>query len=465
MKIILASQSSDVRSQAASGQRLVNLYAEMNPEGAKYPYTLYGTPGLVKWADTASSSGIQGMQVMGGLLYVISANTVYKITTAGVVATVGTITGAQLQVDLSNNGTEMVAVTSDQDAFVITSASVAQIASGLPANVTSACFLDGYHVFSKASTGEFYISTAYDPATIDATDFATAEESPDNLVRCTAFNSALWLFGETSYEVYYNSGASDFPFEQISGAVNTSRGCAAKFSVAQEDNTLFFLGDDRIVYRVQGYTPQRVSTHAVESAFNEYTTIDDAIAFVYTQSGHKFYVLTFPTENATWVYDVASQVWHERKSFDTNRWRINCHVNFAGKNLVGDYSNGKIYELDLDVYKDDSDTIERIAEGSVIWNDKKRLIYDTVSLDLEAGTGLITGQGSNPQVILTYSDDGKKTWSNERWATMGAIGKYNTQIIWRRLGAARERIFRFEITDPVKVTINGAYVDARACRS
>ena len=462
MKILLAHQSSDVRSKASSGQRLVNLYAEPNPEGAKYPFTLYGTPGLSEWADTASRTAIQGAQVMGGLLYVISGNTVYKITEAGVVSTVGSITGTQRQVDLSNNGTQMTAITYDEDAFVITSSSVAAISSGLPANVTSSCFLDGYTVFSKASTGVFTISSAYDSTTIDALDVATAEESPDNLRRVTAFNSSLWLFGETSYEVYYNSGNADFPFEQISGAVNTSRGCLAKGSVAQEDNTLFFLGDDRIVYRVQGYTPQRVSTFAVENAFNEYTTLTDAFAFIYTQAGHKFYVITFPSENATWVLDIATGMWHERESFGLGRWRINGHVNFAGKNLVFDYTNGKIYELKLDVYTDNGEVIKRTAEGSVIWVDEQRLTYDSVRLDIDAGVGLATGQGSDPMVIITYSDDGKKTWSNERWVPIGKIGEYKNRAITKRLGQARERIFRFEITDPIKVNITGAYANVRA---
>lgn len=467
MKIMLAHQAGDVRSQATSGQLLVNLYAEMNPEGSKYPFTLYGTPGFssTAWADTGSSSGIQGGQVMGDNLYVVSNNTVYKITTAAAVSTVGTITGTQDIVDLSNNGTQMVCVTVDGDAFVITSATVAQIASNLPANVSSSCFLDGYHVFSKSDSGQFYITTSYDCTTIAADDFATAEESPDNLVRVTSFNSALWLWGTTSYEVYYNSGNADFPFEQISGAVNTSRGLLAKMCVSQEDNSMFFIGDDRVAYRVQGYTPQRVSTHAVESEWEGYDTVSDAFGFIYTQAGHKFWIVTFPTEGKTWVMDIATGMWHQRKSYLLDRLRINGYAKFAGKHLVFDYSNGKIYEWDLDVYAEAGNTIERIAEGSVVWKEGDRLIYDMVHLDLDAGVGLATGQGSDPQVIMQYSDDGKKTWSNERWTSMGAIGEYFKRIIWRRCGIARERIFRFKITDPVKVAITGAYAKVRVCRS
>lgn len=467
MKILLGSQSYEARSEGSTGQRLVNMYAEPNPEGSKYPFTLYHTPGLTEWADLGTGTTIFGMQVMDDNLYAVSNNTVFKISSSGTVSTVGTITGTQGRVDLSNNGTQMTIITPDGDGFVATSSAVNEITDGDFPTASSTAFLDGYTIVSKSGTGQFNISALLDSTSWDALDFATAEETPDNLVRVFAFNSALWLFGKSSFEVFYNSGNADFPFEQISGSANTRRGLLAKFSVAQEDNGLFFLGDDRILYRINGYNPQRISTHAMEHALQGYTTLDDAFGFIYTIEGHKFYIITFPTENKTWAYDIATGKIHERTSLEGNnpkRWFANCHAEFAGLNLVGHRSNGKIYKLDMENYTEDGTTIERIIQGSVQWQDGKRITYDRVRLDVDAGVGLTTGQGSDPQVMMRYSDDGTKTWSNEKWRSIGKIGEYKDRAIWRRMGTARERIFEWRLTDPVPWKVTGAYANGRIGR-
>ncbi|MBX4215919.1 hypothetical protein KW797_03145 [Candidatus Parcubacteria bacterium] len=461
MKILLGSQSYQARSKGSTGQRLLNMYAETNPEGSKYPFALYGTPGLTEWADLGTASAVDGMQTMAGSLYAYSNNEVFKVETDATKASIGNLTGSTGRLVLANNGTQMAAVTPDRQAFVTTSAAVARITDSDLPEVSYVTFLDGYHVFTHFGGGQFSITDLYDVTSLDAADFATAEELPDTLTCAIGFNGGLLLPGAASFEAYYNSGNADFPFEQQGGAVNTTRGWPAKFSFAQDDNSMFGLGDDRIVYRLEGYRPVRVSTHAVEAAIDSYETISDAFGFTYTQEGHKFYNLTFPTERATWVLDIATGLWHERGSLGLGLWRANCFSYFAGKNLVGDSVTGKIYELDLDVYTEDGDAIERIIEGSVQWKDGARLTYDMVRLDLDAGVGLITGQGSDPIVQMQFSDDGGRTWSNWRDATMGAIGVYKAMAIWRRCGSSRERIFRFKISDPVAVRITGAYADIR----
>jgi hypothetical protein len=467
MKILLAPQSYEARSKASTGARLVNLYAEPNPEGSKYPYTLYNTEGAVTFCDLGTTKEVQGMQKMGSLLYAVSGNEVFTVTEAGVKASIGTITGTEGRVDLSNNGTQMTLINPDGDGWVVTSSSVTAISDGDFPDANAVTFLDGYTIVSTAGSGQFNISGLLDSTLWDALDFATAEEAPDNLVRPYAFNSALWLFGEDSTEPYYNSGNADFPFEQISGAANTTRGLGAKFAVSQEDNGLFFLGNDRVIYRIVGYTPQRISNHSVEKALQGYSTVSDCFSFVLILDGHKFVVFTFPTANATHVYDIATGFWHERTTLVggiEKRWRANCHASFAGKQLVGDYLNGKIYELSPTVYTEDGNTIERIARGSVVWLDGKRLIHDWVRLDIDAGVGLATGQGSDPQVMMRFSDDGLNTFSNEAWRSFGAIGEYKKKSIWRRIGHAFERIYEFKITDPVPVRITGCYAGIRMGR-
>ena len=279
----------------------------------------------------------------------------------------------------------------------------------------------------------------------------------------------LWLFGESTTEVWFDSGDVDFPFSRIDGAF-MEVGCSAAASVAKIDNSIYWLGNDErgngTVWRANGYTPSRLSTHAIEHQLSTYSRIDDAKAFAYQQAGHSFYVLTFPTANRTWAYDVATGLWHERAWHDSagiqHRHRANCFASFAGRLLVGDWENGNIYALDLDTYTDNGDAIHRIRVSPHISHpDYRWLFFASLQVDLESGVGLVEGQGSDPQAMLQWSDDGAHTWSNERWASIGAMGHYKCRTAWNRLGKSRDRVFRLSITDPVKVIILGASADVR----
>jgi hypothetical protein len=278
----------------------------------------------------------------------------------------------------------------------------------------------------------------------------------------------LWVFGTDSVEVWYDSGATDFPLQRIQGAFNEI-GCVAAFSIAKLDNGLFWLGTDArgqgIVYRANGYTGVRVSTHAIEYAIAQYGNIADAIAYTYQQEGHAFYVLTFPTGNATWVYDVSTQVWHERAGFangDFMRHRSNCQCNFGGNIVVGDFESGNIYRFDLDVYADNGGIQKWLRSWRALptgQNNLKRTAHHSLQLDCETGVGLNDGQGSDPQVMLRWSDDGGHTWSNEHWSPVGKIGAYGHRTFWRRLGMTlklRDRVYELSGTDPNKIAIMGA---------
>lgn len=481
MKILLGFQSYEGDSTSAVGQRLINLYAEKNPDiagmtgseykqgtqlmvGSKYPWTLYGTPGQTLWLDMLSNSSIQGMETMGGLLYVVTGNDVFKVTPAGVKTKMGTITGAGGIVSMANNGTQIAIVADDTTGWVVTSADFAQITDMNFPGATSVCYLQSFGIFSTPDSIQFFISKGYDFTTYNSL-FASVISSPSNLVSVVSFNGLLWLFTGTSYEVWQNVGAALFPFQIIPGDANTTRGLAARDSVVQDNNTMYVLADDRVVYTFTGITPQRISTHAIESQIQKFGTVSDAIGYSYTQRGHKFYCLTFPTAGWTAVYDIAQGLWHERQTFGSSRWNPNSIVEFAGKVLVGDFQNGKIFSIDPYIYQDAGQPIERLVQGATTWEESMRITHDRVHLDIDTGVGLQVGQGSDPQVVMTYSDDGGNKWSNERWRSFGAVGKYKTRCVWRRNGQSRQRIYQWKITDPVPVRINGAYGDFRIGRA
>jgi hypothetical protein len=331
-------------------------------------------------------------------------------------------------------------------------------------------YLDGYFVFNEPDSQKVWVTQLLDGTSVDPLDFASAEGSPDGLVAVNVDHREAWLFGTDSIEVWYDAGQADFPLTRIQGAFNEI-GCVAAFSIAKLDNGLFWLGTDArgqgIVYRANGYTGVRVSTHAIEYAIAQYGNIADAIAYTYQQEGHAFYVLTFPSANATWVYDVATQAWHERAGWNTSlgeftRHRSNCQCNFGGNTVVGDYENGNIYTLDLDVYADNGGIQKWLRSWRALptgQNNLKRTAQHSLQLDCESGTGLITGQGSDPEIMLRWSDDGGHTWSNEHLSKMGKIGEYYRRVFWRRLGMTlklRDRVYEVSMTDPVKTAIMGA---------
>jgi hypothetical protein len=235
------------------------------------------------------------------------------------------------------------------------------------------------------------------------------------------------------------------------------------------DNSLFWLGADArgkgVVYRANGYTGARVSTHAVEWQIQQYSDISDAVAYTYQQDGHSFYVLSFPTADTTWVYDAATQLWHERAGFSNGnltRHRGNCQVAFNGEVLIGGYQDGSISAYDLTVFEDNGRPQKWLRSWRALptgANTLKRTIHHSLQLDCETGVGLNAVTGYDPQVMLRWSDDGGHTWSNEHWQSMGKLGKYSKRVIWRRLGATtklRDRVYEISGTDPVKVSITGA---------
>lgn len=466
------------RSLNMNAQRCVNLYPEMDQTG-KNVFALYGTPGLTLKV-TVGSGPIRALYAGETYLYAVSGNTVYYIDTSWVATALsGTLNTSTGTVAIDENTTQLILADGGDiyTSTLPTGAITAVSDPDVPASPSRVTVLDGYAITDNVGTGKFYISSVNDATAWDALDFATAEGAPDDILSVLADHRELWLFGVKTTEVWYNSGNSDFPFERIQGAF-IEQGCAAKHSVAKMDNAVFWLsGSDRgdcIVYKALGYQPKRISTHAVEYAISNYATISDAIGWTYEEEGHAFYVLTFPTGNATWVYDAATELWHERAYMNQatsvlGRHRANAHAYFNRAHAVGDFENGKIYQQDLDVYADNSDYIKRLRAAPVIADksDLNTIFHHRLQIDMETGVGLVSGQGSDPQVIMRYSNDSGHTWSNEIWGSAGLytggggnLGEFGRRVIYRRLGRGRNRVYEVSMTDPVKCVLIGAHLHA-----
>jgi hypothetical protein len=459
------------RSVNAADNRMVNLYPEMVPEGGKEAAFLTRCPGLLRKA-TVGTGPIRGMWQIKGSMYAVSGTGFYRVEVYGRTrlkgTLVGTVTGTG-PVSMSDNGTQIF-IACNPDGFIYNTVTEVfqQITDpDFPGAVTVG-YLDGYFVFNEPNSSRVWVTSLLDGLSIDPLDFASAEGDPDGLVSLIVDHREAWLFGTNSIEVWYDAGLADFPLQRIQGAFNEI-GCAAPYSVAKLDNGLFWLGSDArgrgIVYRANGYTGQRISTHAIEWQIQEYSDISDAIGYTYQQDGHAFYVLIFPTAQTTWVYDVATQTWHERAGWSNGefvRHRSNCQVVFSDEVLVGDFENGNIYAYDLNDYTDNGDVQKWLRSWRALptgQNNLKRSSQHNLQIDCEAGVGTNTGQGSDPQMMLRWSDDGGHTWSNEKWLPIGKIGEYFRRVIYRRLGMTlklRDRVYEVSGTDPVKITIMGA---------
>jgi len=507
MKSPILGSSYVVRSVNAADNRMVNLFAEIIPEAGKEPAFLQRCPGL-RLLATVGSGPIRGLWQFGGYGYAVSGTSLYKITSSWTATLLGTVVGTG-PVSMSDNGTQLFVAANGPSYIYNASTNVfAQIADpDFPGAVTVG-YLDGYFVFNEPNSQRVWITSLLDGASVDPLDFASAEGSPDGLVSLIVDHREAWLFGTNSVEVWYDTGASDFPLQRVQGAFNEI-GCAAAYSVAKLDNGLFWLGSDArgrgIVYRANGYTGQRISTHAVEWQIQQYGDLSDAIGYTYQQDGHAFYVLIFPGANTTWVFDVSTGAWHERAGWSNGaftRHRSNCQMNFGDEIVVGDYENGNIYAFDQDVYADNGSIQKWLRSWRALptgQNNLKRTAHHTLQLDCESGVGLngidpldpeppiddtldlnfvlqqyevyetpVTTVGVNPKVMLRWSDDGGHTWSNEHWSEMGRIGQYGHRVFWRRLGMTmklRDRVYEISGTDPVKIAIMGAELNVSPTRA
>jgi hypothetical protein len=472
MKTPILGSAYVARSVNAADNRMVNLFPEIIPEGGKEPAFLNRAPAL-KLLASVGVGPVRGLWVLKAnptRAFVVSGNEFYEIDTNYTATLRGTLTGTGTgPVSMADNGDQIFIAANPKGYIFNTSTNVfAEITDpDFPGAVTVG-YLNSYFVFNPPNSQKFYITQLLDGTQVDPLDFASAEGSSDGLVSLIVDHRELWLFGTDSVEVWYDAGTADFPLVRIQGAFNEI-GCAAPYSVAKLDNGLFWLGSDArgqgIVYRANGYTGQRISTHAIEWQIQQYGNISDAIAYTYQQDGHSFYVLIFPSANTTWVYDVATQAWHERAGFsngDFVRHRSNCQMAYNNDVIVGDFENGNIYAFDLNVFADNGQPQKWLRSWRALptgQNNLKRTTQHTMQLDCETGVGLNLGQGEDPQLMLRWSDDGGHTWSNEHWTSGGKIGVYQRRAIWRRLGMTlklRDRVYEVSGTDPVKISIMGA---------
>jgi len=454
----------------ADQERTVNLFFEpLESPGATSKSALYPTPG-VSVIQTASTGAGRAHFFMHGRELLVIGTTFWELSSGGTLSSIGVVASDSNPATISSNGEagQQIFVTSATNGYIYDTGTGAfsQVAF-LNGKATIGKHLDGFFLTLDAVTSTFYISNLLDGTTWQSTQFAQRSLAPDPWVSMEVNGRYVWLLGELTSEVWYNAGTSPFPFApHPSGLI--PYGITAPRSVAVAEGTLIWLGasssGDAFVLKASGFTPEVISDYPRQRIFNEYTTISDAQADVINYLGHTFYLLSFPTQDVTWAYDLQTGKWCEWGTWISEQnkyvaWRPRFHAMAFGEHRMLDASTGSVYRMAPDLTLDvDSRPIRRLRRAPALMRENERLFYQSFELDLEPGLGTESGQGVDPQIMLRLSNDGGKTWGAEMMRPAGRLGEYSRRVRWERLGAARRRVFEVSFSDPIPWRLTAAYL-------
>ncbi len=448
--------------------RLLNLYAEEQPEGARAKFALISTPGLRPFIEIGSGPvhAINGDSP--GLYYLVSGTKFYRASNVGTggplvvddLGEIGTPDGAlpwPSQIYTIAVGVEGAVVCVPPNAFTCTHTGALHPLGGtFPGDVSSVAYLDGYFVFtSTVDLSEFFICGLLDPTNYNALDFAHADAASQRIGRVIAHRGDLWLMGDAAIEVWYNSGDADFPFRRRQGGViPVSLGGPA--NPAQADGSVFWIGQDGIVYRSVGYQAKRISTYGIEQVIRYTTGGPQAVGLAYSQGGHIFYVITFGTR--TLAYDCATQQWHDRSSSTDGSaaWRASCASWFTDIPLFGDSLSGLLFLGDQAIGTENGATVIRQVTLPPLHAVTRRAFCARLEVEMQSGGPTPTGD-----VVLDWSDDSGFSWGGgPRTLNAGTAIMTRKRVFTTRLGSFRQRVFR--LTAQKRTTIYAVDADLSA---
>ena len=446
------------RSAALSVQSRTNLYIEFPQDSENGTMALYPTVGLELFTNFGETP-IRGCHVYKDKCFIVHRNRVHVLQNDSLHSTYATTLGTNDgRVSIADNGIQ-ICIVDGEKTYIIDP--IAETIDIVDMAATHVIFLDSFFVACLAGdTGQFQVSNSYNGLVWDALDYATAEGSPDALVSIISDGGTLQLFGETTLEPWGNTGALDFPFFRI-GSNTIEWGLAAEWSLVKYLDSLMFLRKNRLgqvqVCQQAGGQSVAVSTPEIDYEISTYTVVSDATAYGYMLFGHPFYQINFPSENKSWLYDGATKAWTKLEyGVNGDRHRGEMLFTLVNNQYVTDYENGKVYRISSEVYTDDGETIVReVVSRHQSTGELKGL--SQLWLEVEPGVALQTGQGSDPQIMLRISRDGGNEWGAENWRSIGKVGKYKHRAVWNRLGRARDWVFKFRFTDPVKLVITQAW--------
>jgi hypothetical protein len=448
------------RSPNLNAQKCQNLYPLFDAQGGKNVVALASSPGLKVWSDCGYAAEVRQLFADETHLYAVIGNRVYRYDSVGTaVQMTGTIGSNLGMAWMAKNANDQIAIVGPPSGNVLNT--VTQIVTSMTttfAGFAGLAHQDGYFL-GLISDSDIINYSALNDSSFNSLDYFAAESQPDNLVTIASSGRDLWLFGQKTSEVWYNDGSPFARYQNVFFEI----GCGASGSVCVTSSGPVMVDSlFRVVNIPTGsYQVVPVSTYQIDYQIKQMTNKANARAYWYQGEGHTFYVLTFPDDSKTFELNMTTGMWNTRARGETDaRHRGNCSACFNGKWIVGDFDNGKLYELDYDTFKENGEVMRGIRRAQAVHQNRDRIFHHELELEFETGVGLIAGEGEDPQAMLRYSDDGGHTWSNERWRSMGKLGGYTHRVKWNLLGQARSRIYEVVVSDPVRRNIINAYLNA-----
>lgn len=444
-------------------QRSINWYP-VKAEREGDLWTLRGRPGL-SLLGTLPRTEQRGWHVHKGRLFVVAGARIYETYADGTTREWGAINSARGRVVMAS--LLNVIVIGDGGGYYALDLTAGTITAIADAPRGRFCVFFNQRILYQGENGEVFYSELNDATDVPGLNFFTAESLPDTVEAITTTEDQIWLHGEASTEVWYDSGDADNPFQRIPGGVIYT-GTDHPFTALRLDNSIWQVGTDKegsgIVWRSNGFGFQRISTSSVERFCDSSETLT---AFSYQEDGHTFYCLN--SEVGTWAFDIKTGEWHERAWLNRNtgtqeRHRPEFHAYCYGKHMAGDYDNGKVYEQSLDYHSDAGQEIRRTRITQKFSVAGRSVIVDELWLDFATGVGLDgTAQGTDPLVMLRVSQDGV-TFGPEWTTPLGAIGEFDTQVRFFGLGVGRDWVMEISVSDPVVTGLMGAEAILRVGR-
>lgn len=491
-RVALLGGAYSAKSPIANVQRCFNLYPEKNPDASQAPVqvTHYPRQGRTRVGTTPEiGRGRCLYTATNGDVYCVIDNRVYYIDPDFQYNEVGDLTALGIKpVYMADNGLKIVIVDGSLQGYEIDMVTrvMEQINNPNYLGSNFIGFLDGFLIFNKPDTPIFYSSLSY-LVDFNALDFGVKSAWPDNIVAFGIVEREIWLFGSKKGEIWYNAGSPGFSFQALPGII-VEFGCAAPYSVAVQDINIYWLSQSPeggwMMMKGKQHAAERISTFAIEAAWRKYPKVDDAISSCYQIEGHFFLRVDFPTADKTWIFDEATQQWHEEGFTDKNGIHHRMRDTFTcfayNCNLVLDWSKGDLYKIDPDNYTDAGDPIVCIRTfPHLIGEEDERVTYTRLIADIEAGTtpntfdvpvdqspwslGFSDGFGPAalsvpPQISLRCSRTRGISFDNAMLQPMGSAGHFSCTPTWNRLGMARDMVFELSWSSPMKTALNGVFV-------
>ena len=457
----------------ASCRRLVNCFAQAAPQTPQLgaspadskekapPVVLTRSAGITTLANDGTTNAVRGMWIMQGVVYAVIGPTLYSMSQQGSLTKLGTgISGGNGFVRMTDNKFCLtILIPGTNIGYTYTAG------SGLTAitdpqfqtlGAIDLAFIDTYTLFLQQNGKGFYNDDGQAVSGTGPITFTTAtqflrEFGTDLFVGMGIDHRQIMMLGTNTGEVYIDTGnAVGSPFSAApDGFIELGCHPQAAYSIAKQDQSQYWVANDRTIRRRQGQTPLRASNHGIESILAK-ADFTGAYALTYSYLGHLFYTLTMPAISRTISLDVTTGEFHELSSFGLGYWRPLCALQAYGMQLVGDSQSGKIGYLDTTANTEFGASQTVSWTHQAVYSGNARISHRRAELVLASGEALTYVQ--NPLITMKVSNDGGNTFRTVASRSPGARGKYDTRMVWTNLGTSRQRVYHYEFSEPFMST-------------